>query len=449
MHDHASATEKAKDLIRMAVSKSRFLEPLENPVLSLVNSALVIGGGVSGITAATDIAQQGFEVHLVEKEAELGGNLRRIQHLPDGTKPKEMLDKMISDLKSYDNVHIHTEATIEDAEGFLGNFKSKIKKKGESAEEIDIEHGVVIVATGAKEYSPKEYKYGEDARVSTQLELEEKIANGEFNADTVVMIQCIGSRNDEFPNCSRVCCTNAISNALEIKKLKPETNVYILNKDIRTFSFKEDYFKEAMESGVIFIRYDDDNQPILNDDFTISINDQVINNDILLKPDLLVLSAGIRANKDNEVLAKLFKLPLSKDKYFLEAHMKLRPVDFSTEGMFLCGLAHSPKFINEAISQASGSVSRACTILSKDHLEVGGVVSEVVSDKCVACLTCVRVCPYNVPEINEDGVADIDIAECQGCGICASECPVKAIQLKHYTDSQVMAKSKALFMEEA
>ncbi len=449
MHDKKAATEKAKDLVRMAVSKSRFLEPLKTPELPLTKSALVIGGGISGITAATDIAQQSFEVHLVEKESELGGNLKKIHYLPDGTNPQEMLEKAIKTLNSYDNVHVHTESTIKDLEGFLGNFKTIISEKGE---DIEIEHGVVVIATGAQEYRPTEYKYGDDPRVVTQLELEERLAEGKFDADTVVMIQCIGSRNSEFPNCSRVCCTNAIANAMEIKKLKPETNVYIINKDIRTFSFKEDYFREAMEKGVIFIRYDDNNKPILADDFTISIDDLVINNKIQIKPDLLVLGAGIRANKDNEKLAKLFKLPLSKDKYFLEAHMKLRPVDFATEGVFLCGMAHWPKFIDESISQASGTAARALTILSKDKLEAEGIVANVNEKLCAGCGVCETICEYKAIEVSENckipdrQTAVVNEGVCKGCGACVGACPSGAVNQKGFKNNQLYQMIEA-FLE--
>jgi heterodisulfide reductase subunit A len=449
MHDPKSATEKAKDLVRMAVSKSRFLEPLKNPELPLVNSALVIGGGIAGITVATDIAQQGFEVHLVEKEAELGGNLKKIHHLPDGTDPKKMLEKAITTLNSYDNVHVHTESTIKNVEGFLGNFKTTISEKDD---EIEIEHGVVVIATGAQEYSPTEYKYGDDPRVLTQLELEERLANGKFEADTVVMIQCIGSRNSEFPNCSRVCCTNAIANALEIKKIKPETKIYIINKDIRTFSFKEDYFRDAMEKGVIFIRYDEDNNPVLADDFTISIDDLVLNNNIQIKPDLLVLSAGIRANKDNEELAKLFKLPLSKDKYFLEAHMKLRPVDFATEGVFLCGMAHWPKFIDESISQASGTAARALTFLSKDKLEAEGIVANVNDKLCAGCGVCEAICEYKAIEVSENQslpdkqTAVVNEGVCKGCGACVGACPSGAVNQRGFKNHHLYRMIEA-FLE--
>jgi heterodisulfide reductase subunit A len=449
MHDHKNATEKAKDLVRMAVSKSRFLEPLENPVLPLVNSALVIGGGISGITAAVDIAQQGFTVHLIEKETELGGNLKKIHFLPDGTKPKEMLDLAISKLNSYDNVHVHTETTVVDVEGFLGNFKTTISK-GEDRSEI--EHGVVVIATGATEYSPIEFNYGNDSRVLTQLELEERLARDSFDADNVVMIQCIGSRNSEFPNCSRVCCTNAISNALEIKKLKPDTNIYIINRDIRTYSFKEDYFKEAMEAGVVFLRYDDDNEPVLNNDFTISIKDEVLNNVVKLKPDLLVLSAGIRANEGNEELAKLFKLPLSKDKYFLEAHMKLRPVDFATEGVFLCGMAHWPKFIDESISQASGTAARALTFLSKDKLEAEGIVANVNDKICAGCGVCEAICEYKAIEVIDNKsmpdkqTAYVNEGVCKGCGACVGACPSGAVNQRGFKNNHLYQMIEA-FLE--
>jgi heterodisulfide reductase subunit A len=440
MHDPKRATEKAKDLVRMAVSKSRFLEPLENPQLPITRSALVIGGGISGITAATDIAQQGFNVHLVEKEPELGGNLKKLHFLPDGIDPREMLEKAISNLKSFDNVYIHTETTIENVEGFLGNFTTTISKNGKNS---DIEHGVVIIATGAQEYKPNEYNYGTDPRVITQLQLEERLTEDDVDANTVVMIQCIGSRNDEFPNCSRVCCTNAISNALEIKKLKPETNIYILNKDIRTYSFKEDYFKSAMKNGIVFLRYDDDNKPILNEDFSISIKDKVLDNDIKFEPDLLVLSSGIRANKDNEELGKLFKIPLSKDKYFLEAHMKLRPVDFATEGIFLCGMAHWPKFIDESISQASGTAARALTFLSKDKLEAEGIVARVNNKICAGCGVCEAICEYKAievienPNIPDRQTAYVNEGVCKGCGACVGACPSGAVNQRGFKNNQI------------
>ncbi len=440
MHAPEAATEKAKDLVRMAVAKSRILQPLETSLLPITKSALVIGGGISGISAAIDIAEQGFDVHLIEKEKELGGNLNKIHFLPDGTDPKKMLQDAIAKLESLDNVKIYTQAKLTNVEGFVGNFKTVIDHNGETKE---IEHGVAIVATGAKEYTPKEYNYGQDPRVITQLEFEEKLAKGEVNANTIVMIQCIGSRNEEFPNCSRVCCTNAINNALEIKKQKPDTEVYIINKDIRTFGFKEDYFRDANEKGVIFIRYDDENKPRLDDDFNVLINDNVLGSDINLKPDLLVLSAGVRPNEDNEELAKLFKLPLSKDKYFLEAHMKLRPVDFAVDGVFLCGMAHWPKFIDESISQAAGAVARAMTILSKDELESEGISAHANEDICSGCGICEPVCEYKAieiidhPRMRDKKLAKVNAALCKGCGACVGICPSGAMEQKGFTNTQL------------
>jgi heterodisulfide reductase subunit A len=266
------------------------------------------------------------------------------------------------------------------------------------------------------------------------------------------MIQCVGSRTEERPYCSRICCSEAIKNGLKLKKVNPNTRINILYKDIRTYGFKEDYYSQALDEGILFTRYDDDKLPDVrvseDNKLKVQFHDPVLDQTITINPDILVLSAAILPEPSNEVISKVLKTQLSKDRFFLEAHMKLRPVDFATEGIFLCGMAHSPKFIDESISQACGAASRASTILSKDHLEVGGVISQADGDKCIACLTCVRVCPYEVPEINKEGVAEINEADCQGCGICASECPVKAIQLKHFRDDQVLAKCEALFVKE-
>jgi heterodisulfide reductase subunit A len=305
------------------------------------------------------------------------------------------------------------------------------------------------MATGASEYKPTEYLYGQHESIMTQLEFEKILAEGNADFKNVVMIQCVGSRNEERPYCSKICCTHAVKNALKLKELNPEADIFVLYKDMRTYGFKEDYYAKASDLGVRFIRYDDENLPVVkkgsDGGISVTVLDQVLDRPVVFATDALVLSAAVIPNEDNLKLSQLLKAQLSRDKFFLEAHMKLSPVDFSTEGMFLCGLAHSPKFVNESLYQASAAVSRACTILSKDHLEVGGIISEVESGKCIACLTCVRTCPYYVPIINEDGVAEIDVATCRGCGICATECPVKAIQLKHYTDDQIVEKAKALF----
>ncbi|UCE36789.1 MAG: FAD-dependent oxidoreductase [Thermoplasmata archaeon] len=446
--DPEKATAKAKDLVRMAVANAKLLSPLYKTKIPVVQSALVIGGGLSGMNAALGLAAQGYETHLVEKESQLGGNLNNLYFTVDGEDAQKHLNDIISKVEVNDGIHVNMESEVVSVDGHIGNFKVTIKS-GEEQNTIYV--GAIIVSTGAKEYKPKEYLYGEHENVMTQHEFEEKLAKGESDFSNVVMIQCVGSRNEERPYCSRVCCTHAVKNALKLKELRPDSEIFVLYKDMRTYGFREDYYAKASDLGVKFIRYDDEKLPIVekgeNGNIKISVMDRVLEKPLIFTPDALVLSAAIIPNEDNLKLSQLLKAQLSRDKFFLEAHMKLSPVDFSTEGMFLCGLAHSPKFVNESLYQASGAVARACTILSKDHLEVGGVISEVEEGKCVACLTCVRTCPYYVPSINEKGVAKIDVATCRGCGICAAECPVKAIQLKHYTDSQILQKAKALFEE--
>jgi heterodisulfide reductase subunit A len=313
-----------------------------------------------------------------------------------------------------------------------------------------LEHGVIVIATGGQELKPKEYLYGENPRVLTQLELERMLAaDGKKAADLkeVVMIQCVGSRNEERPYCSRVCCASAVKNALKIKSLNPKARVKVLYRDMRMYGHLEEHYARARHAGVLFLRYEEDRKPVVNQrdgNLELSFYNPVLREEMTLRPDLLVLSAAILPS-DTEELSKMLKCSRTTDGFFLEAHMKLRPVDFATEGIYLCGLAHAPKTIDESLSQAAAAVSRACTILSKDQIQVGGIVSVVDPDKCAACLTCVRVCPYNVPVINAEGKAEIEVANCQGCGICASECPGKAIKLQHFTDEQIMAKCAVLF----
>ncbi|UCG69037.1 MAG: FAD-dependent oxidoreductase [Thermoplasmata archaeon] len=440
------ATEKAKDLVRMAVANAKLLLPLYKSRIPVVQSGLIIGGGLSGMTAALDLAAQGYDAHLVERESILGGNLNNLYFTVYGEDVQEHLKEMISQVESNEKIHVYKQSEVSDVNGHIGNFKVTVKSKDK---EIIVPCGAIILATGGTEYKPKEYLYGQNDKVLTQLELEKKLASGESDFKKLVMIQCVGCRNEERPYCSRVCCTHAVKNALKQKELVSESEIIILFKDMRTYGFREDFYADASDSGVRFIRYDDERKPEVsatNDGkLSMKILDPVLGDTLVFEPDALVLSAAIIPHSDNIKLSQMLKAQLSRDKFFLEAHMKLRPVDFSTEGMFLCGLAHSPKFINESLYQASAAVARACTIISKNFLEVGGVISEVEEGKCVACLTCVRTCPYYVPEINESGVAEIDVATCRGCGICATECPVKAIQLKHYTDEQIVEKAKALF----
>ncbi|MFQ6086446.1 MAG: FAD-dependent oxidoreductase [Candidatus Bathyarchaeia archaeon] len=452
MHEHEEATEKAKDLVRAAVAKARLLRPLKKPVIDVVPVGLVIGGGLSGMIAALELAKQGFEVHLVEKEKELGGNLRHIHYLLGSEDPQERLRSLIKEVTENEKIHVHLNAEIANVEGYVGNFKTTLLC---SSEKKEINHGIVIVATGAVEYKPTEYLYGVDKRVLTQHELEERLAKGDFNAKTVVMIQCVGSRNDERPYCSRICCSLAVKNALKLKELSPETDVYVLYKDMRTYGFKEEYYREAASKGVLFIRYDDENKPKVaqeNGDLKVLAREPVLKTWFTLQPDLLVLSNAMIPPPDNERIAKMLKVPLSRDGYFLEAHMKLRPVDFATDGVFLCGLAHSPKFIDESISQAYGAVARAVTILSKKALEVEGAIASVNEDLCGGCRICEAVCEYGAIEMEEkEGKLTSKVLEalCKGCGTCGSSCPTGAITMLHFTDGQILAQVRAALREVA
>ncbi|MEM3579033.1 MAG: CoB--CoM heterodisulfide reductase iron-sulfur subunit A family protein [Candidatus Bathyarchaeia archaeon] len=451
MHEPDEATEKAKDLVRSIVAKARLLKPLKNPTVNVTPAALIIGGGVAGMTAALELANQGFEAHLVEREKELGGHLRKIYYLLEGENPQEHLQKLIKTVMENKLIHVYLGAEVLDVSGFVGNFKSKVRLS--SGEEKQIEHGVVIVATGAVEYKPKEYLYGVDSRVLTQHELEEKIANSEFNAKKVVMIQCVGARNEERPNCARICCGQAIKNALKIKELNPDAEVYVLYKDVRSYSFKEEYYREAAAKGVLFINYSDERKPKVsnaNGKLTLSFYEPVLKQEIQIEPDLVVLSAATIPNPDNKRVAEMLKVPLTKDGFFLEAHMKLRPVDFQTDGVFLCGMAHSPKFIEESVSQACAAAARAATILSKKVLEMEGIVANVDEDLCSGCRICEFLCPYGAIEMLEkEGktVAHVIEALCKGCGVCGTACPTKAITLGHFTTEEILAQVRAILRE--
>jgi heterodisulfide reductase subunit A-like polyferredoxin len=442
------ATEKAKDLVRMAAARAAVLEPLTDMSVAVIQRGLVIGGGLAGITAALSLASQGFECCLVEKEAELGGYLRHIHTTIDGLDVQQYLSHLLNRVEEEPRITVYTGAQVADFSGHVGKFITHISQNGD---EITLEHGVLIMATGAAEYKPEEYGYGKSERIVTQLELEEKMASDAdaFNrAKEVVMIQCVGSREEGHMYCSRVCCTEAVKNALKLKAINPDIEVTILFRDVRTYGHYELYYRTAREQGVRFIRWIPERRPqvsIKGQGVEVRVYDEPLKREVLLRPDYLVLSAGIRPREDMEELASCTKLPLTADGFFLEAHVKLRPLDFSSTGLFLCGIAHAPKLIPETIAQAQGAAARAATILSKKQLSISGVVSVVDQERCVACLTCVRVCPYFVPRINEQGVAEIEAAACHGCGICASACPRKAIEVQHYRDKQIVAKCDTFF----
>lgn len=444
------ATSKAKDLVRMAIAKARLLEPLERLKFELTKRALVIGGGLAGMSASLGLARQGYETVLVEREKELGGHLRHIHYTLAGEDVQEFRRSLEEQIEKENNITVHRNTDIEKIEGYVGNYTTKLKER-DSGKEEEIAHGVVIVATGGKEYVPAEYLYGKNDRVMTQHELEEKLAlKGDLaSPDTVVMIQCVGSRDDERPYCSRYCCSQAVKNALKLKEQHPEANVFILYRDIRTYGTKEVYYNRAREQAVLFLRYDEDRKPVvkeMNGKIRIELPDPVLKRDLAMDADYLILSTGMVPQKDNDVYGKMLKVPLNQDGFFLEAHMKLRPVDFATDGVFMCGICHSPKMIDESIAQANAAVSRACTILSLGEIEAEGTIASVNKAKCAACGTCEAVCPFNAVKVVEketrggvEHYAEVTEALCKGCGACASSCRMTAIDLKGFSNKDIMA----------
>jgi heterodisulfide reductase subunit A len=443
------ATGKAKDLVRMAVARAAILEPLYEFPFDVVQKGLVIGGGLAGLTAALTLAEQRFETYLVEQSDKLGGNARTLYYTEDGARPAEYVQEIIKKVEAHPLITVFTGAKVKNYSGHLGEFKSTISVDNRTEE---ISYGAVIVATGGSEYQPTEYLHGQNEHVITQKELERRIAlepERLKELKNLVIIQCVGCMDEEHPYCSRVCCTAAVKNSLKLKELNPEVNIYVLYRDMRTFGLKELCYKEARERGVRFLRYFLRQKPEVSEVDTrlhVKIFDQNLRSEVILEPDLLVLSAAIRPHPGSKQVADVFKLPLDQDGFFAEAHLKLRPVDFANAGIFLCGLAHMPKFTDEAIAQAKAAASRASTVLSQKQMYVGGAVAEVDSTKCAICLTCVRTCPYNVPRVNEEeGVIIIDPAACQGCGNCATACPRGAIQVGHSKDDQFIAKICALY----
>jgi heterodisulfide reductase subunit A-like polyferredoxin len=440
------ATAKAKDLVRMSIARADTLLPLKEKKIPVVQRGLVIGGGVAGMNAALGLADQGYEVVLVEKEDELGGLAKRLTATIEGAKVGDYLKDLIQRVTSHPKMQVLTRSLVVGFSGFKGNFTTELLV-GPGMYARKIEHGVVILATGAHEYRPKEFLYEQDERVMTQLELAERMAQGQIGEpQNVVMIQCVGSRNEENPNCSRICCQTAVKNALHLKELNPDINVYVLYRDIRTYGLLEDYYTEARRKGVLFFRFDPENPPTAESSASgvqVTFNDHILNRLLTVEADLLVLSAGMQA-EDTEELSSILKLARTPEGYFMEAHVKLRPVDMATEGIFVCGTAHSPKLLSETISQAYAAAGRAITFLSQADLTLSAVTAKVAAEKCASCLICVRSCPYGVPKINADGVSEIDEALCHGCGICCAECPAKAIQLSWYADDQILCKVESL-----
>ena len=444
------ATEKAKDLVRMAVSKVALMQPLEEAELQVNQTAMVIGGGIAGMSAAATLAQQGYETHIVEKSDALGGQALNLYKTVAGDDIQAKLSGLIADVNQNDNIQVHLNTELKNVEGFVGSFKSTLAV---DSTESELEHGVAVVATGGSALKPQEYHYGEDPRILTSLELDRKFMDKDPSLkelNSAVFIQCVGSRDQDRPYCSRVCCTHSIDNALELKKINPEMNVYILYRDIRTYGEREYIYREAREKGIIFVRYSLEDKPgvdLSNENITISITDHVLRRPLEIVTDLVTLASAVIPNKD-EALANFFKVPLNDDGFFVEKHAKLGPSEFATDGVFLCGLAHYPKPIDESVVQGRAAASRAVTLLARETINTSGTVAETVPMNCSSCAVCISVCPYSAPSFIEEGPftgkAQINPVLCKGCGLCVASCRSGAIKLKGFDNDQIFAQIFAM-----
>jgi len=444
-----AATEKAKDLVRMAVYKAAMLEPLKDTEVEVNQSCLVVGGGVAGMTAALEMAEQGYQVHLVEKSPRLGGQALKLNSTWRGEDVSAYLERLVRAVQEHPRIGTYLNHTIHQVDGFVGQFKTRIVSLEDPSAQTDLAHGVVILATGAEEYKPEEYLYGKHPKVWTHLELDQKMAARDpmiTQARSVVFIQCVGSREPERPYCSRVCCTHTVHSALKLKEENPDRDIYVLYRDMRTFGEREDLYKQARQAGILFIRYAHDLKPVVEagkEGLTVTVRDHILDQDLRIEADVLTLASAIVSTRDH-ALAQFFKVPLNDDGFFVEAHAKLRPVDFATDGVFLCGLAHYPKPLDESIAQAQAAVARAITLLAGLKIQVSGTVAQVNPNLCSQCGVCIAVCPYSAPHWNERTLkAEINPVLCKGCGLCAASCRSGAINLKGFDQGQIFAMIEA------
>jgi heterodisulfide reductase subunit A len=455
-HEKEEATRKARDLVRMAVAKARCVKPLDEPLIEVMPTGLVIGGGLAGMTVALSLAEQGFPCVLLEKSGELGGSLKKLHFTLEGADPRSYLIQLIDRVETTPLIRVHTHAIVESVSGFVGNFRTIIAKEaaGEEVQE-EIAHGIIVLATGAKPYRPAEYLLGESERVLLLHELEEKLATGEFmpaNTDKIVLIQCVGSRDGTHSYCSSICCNMAIKNALKIKEINPGAQVFILYRDLRTYGFYEEYYTKAREQGVIFIRYELQNKPrvaAVDSGIRITVRDPVFGTDITLNATLIGLSTALVPDTDDR-LDQALPVPRSADGFYLESHVQLKPVDSYVDGIFICGMAHFPKTIDESISQAKAAAAKAAILLARGYVKADPIVASCDEDKCIGCSLCETFCPYSAIIISKKDKlkkAEIIVAACKGCGVCASYCPTRALSVGRFTDEQIYAQIEAFGTE--
>jgi len=483
-HQHDKATKKAKDIVRMAVARATWLEPQEEPELEIKDTALVIGGGIAGMTAAQTLADQGFKVYLVEKEPDLGGNLRRLHKLyPTMQDTAEILEPSIKAVSKNKNIETLASTTVADVKGYVGNFKVTLAKN--SGEKREIEVGTIIVACGAMSYTPPKglYQYEVYPNIVTQLEMDELLRNGKIEKppERVVMIQCVGARKGEiramdlagfpksdtarllakilkakkeegWPYCSKICCMNAIKNAILIKERFPETDVIILYGDVRVYKEYEDFYSMARENQVKFVKHIEEVTPEITqgpgDKMTVTAYDALSGREMSLPCDWVVLSTPLIPHKEEVILARMLKIPISSDGFLMEAHVKLRPVDTQMDGIFLAGVASGPKDVPESIISAKAAAARAATLMANKKMRTEALTSVVDEEQCIGCGLCEEICSYGAHYL-EEGKSHTIAALCRGCGACAAECPRRAITMQHFTDEQVLAQVKAALTEEA
>ena len=437
MNDKEKATSKAIEIVNMNVAKTRLLEPVKSNSVGVTHAALVIGGGIAGMTASLSLADQGYGVHLVERNSVLGGLLSKVRRNLEGDDVQAYLEQVRGRIERNERITVHLETTVEHTEGFVGNFKTTLK------DGAAFDHGAIVLASGGAEYVPIEYGYGSSANIMTQRELESWLAASEPKAgETFVMIQCVGSREEPANYCSRICCQDALKNSIAIKERQPEAQVVVLYRDLRAYGLKEDYYKRARDLGVLFLLYVPEQKPEVTPDgngFKVRLDGKILGGEMEIDADYLILSTGLRPQEDALQLSQAYKVTRNADGYFMEAHVKLRPVDFPSEGLFLAGLAHAPKNLEETISQSLAAAGRAGTLLSCDSLTVSGIIAKHNRDICMSCLACFRACPFGSPFIDEDGRVSHNEVKCAGCGICAGICPAKAFQVNCFRDDQILA----------